>query len=345
MNASNFDDYYGTLINEYYYYNDDLPTLIQISKIVVCYIQPVICMTGFVGNLIAACVFTSKYLRLNSSNLYLATLSCCTCVYMMSVLLVWLEVVGMPIIHQDGICQLVVFVTFVCSFLTVWLVAVITFEHYVIVHHISAARFVCQRRKAKILVSCLILSSVVLYSMSLWSTRVEKKFNMMVCTPGSDKRALLTQVIFHIDMVATLLLPGIITVALICACVSRHLLWKDFKVSCCRHQRNGRISRRERSLLRIARALLMISLSHVLFSSPCFIFRLKYQISTLMTGEDSSLYKDVFVNQILQTLYYLSFTANVLIYVAFCANFRLGLKNIFPLRKLNCFQQNLEETS
>lgn len=336
MNLTNDDEDYEYLMQ--LLSDEDLPRLMEIATIVTLYIQPAICGIGFLGNLLATCVFTSKYLRLNSSNFYLASLSGSSCVYMLSVLISWLDVVRVPIIHHNGVCQTVVFLTFVCSFITVWLVTVITFEHYVIVHHITAVRFICQRRKAKILVSCLAVSSSLLYSTSLWSTRVEMKYGTRYCTSGTGQLATMTQVIFYIDMLATLLLPGILTIVLICACVSRHLLWRNITISCLRHDRNVRISRRERSLLRIARALLLISLSHLLFSSPSFIFRLRYQISTLLVGRDTSVYSDVFINHILHTLYYVSFTANFVIYLVFCANFRLGLKSIFRLSALKCNQ-------
>ncbi|XP_062596491.1 B1 bradykinin receptor-like [Saccostrea cucullata] len=204
MNFS-IEEYYSILIEILKSADEeDIPSqaLIDAWRITEIYVQPVICVIGFLGNLTAARVFTSKNLRLNSSNLYLASLSCFTSVYMLLVLLSWLAVVNVPVINQNGICQLVVFLTYVCSFMTVWLIAVITFEHYVIVHHIRAARFVCKRRKAKILVSCLIATSLLLYSTTLWSTRVEQRSNMLVCTPGSDQRALLTRLVFFIDMIS-----------------------------------------------------------------------------------------------------------------------------------------------
>lgn len=329
---------------DYAYYiqmfdDKDFVQLMEVATFMTLYIQPLICGFGFLVNFLATCVFISKYLRLNSSNFYLASLSGSSCVYMLSVLLAWLEVVQVPVIHRDGVCQTVVFLTYVTSFLTVWLVTVITFEHYVIVHHITAVRFVCQRRKAKILVSCLVVLSIALYSMSLWSTGVENKSGSTFCTPRYGQTAIiLNHVLFYIDTLATLLLPGILTLALICACVSRQLLWRNIAVSCLRHHRNVRISRRERSLLRIARALLLISISHVMFSGPSFIFRLRYQISTLISGKDTAVFSDNYINAILQILYYVSFTANFIIYVVFCANFRLGLKSIFHLHFFKCNQ-------
>lgn len=234
---------------DYAYYiqmfdDKDFVQLMEVATFMTLYIQPLICGFGFLVNFLATCVFTSKYLRLNSSNFYLASLSGSSCVYMLSVLLAWLEVVQVPVIHRDGVCQTVVFLTYVTSFLTVWLVTVITFEHYVIVHHITAVRFVCQRRKAKILVSCLVVLSIALYSMSLWSTGVENKSGSRFCTPRYGQTAIiLNHVLFYIDTLATLLLPGILTLALICACVSRQLLWRNIAVSCLRHHRNVRISR------------------------------------------------------------------------------------------------------
>lgn len=91
---------------DYAYYiqmfdDKDFVQLMEVATFMTLYIQPLICGFGFLVNFLATCVFTSKYLRLNSSNFYLASLSGSSCVYMLSVLLAWLEVVQVPVILSD----------------------------------------------------------------------------------------------------------------------------------------------------------------------------------------------------------------------------------------------------
>ncbi|ESP00872.1 hypothetical protein LOTGIDRAFT_97726, partial [Lottia gigantea] len=116
------------------------------------YLQPVICIFGMIGNLIAFFVFFSVKMRTISSNIYLAGLSLSNSAFLFALFIVWLEITGVRLIHQNGWCQAVIYTSYVCSFLSVWLIVCIAIENYIITFHLSKAAKLCTVYRATVVV-------------------------------------------------------------------------------------------------------------------------------------------------------------------------------------------------
>ena len=89
--------------------------------------------SGFEGNLISFLVFICTPIRQLSSSVYLAGLALSDSGFLLQLFVTWLGYVRVFLVHQNIWCQTVVYVTYVCSFLSVWLVVAFTFERYIAV--------------------------------------------------------------------------------------------------------------------------------------------------------------------------------------------------------------------
>ena len=113
---------YGTVNDNSLYGNEDYgtsefanvsPGLMDLTKCISLYVQPVLCIFGIAGHSLSFVIFLSKNMRKISSNIYLAALSGSSVGFNLVLLLQWLEMVNVHLIHKSGVCQGLVYFGYV----------------------------------------------------------------------------------------------------------------------------------------------------------------------------------------------------------------------------------------
>ncbi|BFZ00496.1 hypothetical protein BsWGS_03535 [Bradybaena similaris] len=135
-------------------------------------LEPVIIALGILGNSIASHVFMSKGLRTTSCCLYLAAKCIGDTIFLIALFIVWLHRVDAPLLNTTGICQVTIFITYSCSFTSVWLIVLVSHENYVRIARPHQVKLYCTPRRALISILVVFLSAVVIYHFHLWTTMV-----------------------------------------------------------------------------------------------------------------------------------------------------------------------------
>ena len=174
---------------------------------------PFIIVIGVIGNTLSIITLSCSYLRHQSSTVYLAFLSTVDTGFLVSLAFVWLQKLHVNIFVRTGWCTFVIFTTYVYSFLSVWTVVSFTFERYVVVYHPLRKNSLCTRRRARIVVSSLVVLAVLLYSFSLWTSGVlEVPFVKKEMCMELPQYFAITRVIININTVVTMVLPSFLIV-------------------------------------------------------------------------------------------------------------------------------------
>lgn len=105
------------------------------------YYTPILVYLGSVGNCLCIYVFRCPKLKKLSTSCYLSALAISDTVYLVALFIVWLTLVGIDIFNKTGPCQVIVYVTAVCSFLSVWFVVAFTVERFVAVRYVKVLHF------------------------------------------------------------------------------------------------------------------------------------------------------------------------------------------------------------
>ncbi|WAR27212.1 SSR4-like protein [Mya arenaria] len=307
------------------------PSLFLFAKYITIYLQPVICTAGLLGNFISFCVFLSKGMRKISSNLYLAALSGSGFGFNVVLFFQWLEFVHIPIIHMQGFCQAIVYLGYIFSFLSVWLIVCITVENYIVTFHLSKAVIYCTVFRAKVVIGILIMFSVILYSGQFWTTSVIEVYeNYTICTEVNEY-AQLNRIYYFWDTITTMVLPIIITSVLIVAILSRNLFTSQ-NIGGRDNSIYRRLSKKQKCLVRITRVLLAISLTFVILSGPTHANKLRHLILTELNGAQRPYtLSDRVLQQIFQIIYYLSSCLNIVYYLIWSHNFRKEIRRLLCL--------------
>ncbi|XP_045105750.1 growth hormone secretagogue receptor type 1-like [Portunus trituberculatus] len=132
--------------------------------VVQAWVTPALVTVGVTGNVASVLVLSSPKLRALSSSCYLSALAASDTGFLAALLLSWLTLVGHDLYGRPGWCQGIVYATYVTTFLSVWLVVAFTVERFVAVCYPLLRHAVCTVRRARMVVLCLVVTALALYS-------------------------------------------------------------------------------------------------------------------------------------------------------------------------------------
>ena len=177
------------------------------------YFTPVIITVGLIGNTMSLLVFSLTHLQRLSSSFYLSSLAMADLGFLLGISIVWLERVNVPLYSKEGWCQGVHYLTKVCGFLAMWNVVSFTAERYIIVYHPLRKDTFCTKRKARIVVLCLVIFALSLYSYTVWIYDVVQVFNQKGCSPLFQYYDIMT-IISSVDTLFACVIPSLLIVVL-----------------------------------------------------------------------------------------------------------------------------------
>lgn len=185
-------------------------TFRKLMDVVNIYLTPVIIIIGMTGNLTSFLVFTLTHLRRQSSSVYLASLALADLGFLFCLSIIWLSWIKIPLFHRQVWCQAVVYITHVCTFLSVWFVVSFTTERYIIVWHPLRKDRLCSTKRATIVVACLSTVALLFYSYHTWTTGVYNIHSTLpICVPFPQYYNPLT-VLTGLDSAISLILPSLL---------------------------------------------------------------------------------------------------------------------------------------
>ncbi|XP_041350752.1 FMRFamide receptor-like [Gigantopelta aegis] len=287
---------------------------------------PVICVVGIIGNILASGTFLSPVMRNMSCCLYLAAKSLCDIGFLVSLFVIWLYRLRVTFLLVEGVCQMNIFMTYVCGFLSVWFVVIITCENFIRISQHSKVPVLCTRKIALIVISVIVCFGLILCSFTLWTTGIVSTEETSYCT-SLIKFADMLMVMTYVDTALTLVLPSLIIVFLVLA-----IMVSSYKA----FQRNKRLrgtgQKRHRRYTtpesKVTRFLFALSLIFFLLHAPSHIIRIKLIVQHNFENPYPSLV-DLILQRVFELLFCCSFSVNCLLYYVFGKNFRKVFKKMY----------------
>ena len=132
-------------------------------------IRPSICGVGFITNILSLMVFLQPSMRNLSCSVYLATKAISDFIFLLTSFILWLTSVDVGLFNTEGVCQLVLFATYLTAFISIWLVVALTIENLLCVVKPWFVQRSCNARTARILTTVIVVLGVGLYHFALWN--------------------------------------------------------------------------------------------------------------------------------------------------------------------------------
>lgn len=290
------------------------------------YSLPLICFLGILGNSLSAKAFFGPGLKHASCSLYLAVRCISDNGFILTLFTAWLDFVNVRIFHTEVICQTVVFLSYLCSFISVWCVVFVTIENYVrICHHTHVNRF-CNLKVARYSLLTCFLFALLLYNFSLWATQVQELNGESFCLI-KPQFIQIEQVITYIDTALTLVVPLLIILVLmsliIVSSVEAHK--RQIRLNSTATQNNNvEVRRRILPHSKVTRLLSSVTIMFLILHTPSHVIRIKVLFEHLLKGNqgDPTSDTDRTIQHVFVVMYYLNYSVNCVVYLVCGQNFR-----------------------
>ena len=306
------------------------------------YYIPMVVVLGILGNSLSLVVFLITYLNRLSLSVYLSALAVSDNGFLCALSIGWLEYAEFPLIHTNGWCQAVVYVSYVTSFLSVWFTVSFTVERYIAICHPLKRPEMCTTQRAKYVVSSLSALGLIGYGVSLWTSGVKETFPleeipMPVCEPFGDYFHI-NRLLIYVDTLVTLLIPFTVILILNIAITHRiaHFYGKKLQMSALQvrfvagqRENRAKVCLGSRAQVKMTKMLLVISTVFLVVNSPSYIIRLRLFIANFTKVSGKTTHHDALVQQLSQFLFYLSFSINFFLYNICSKKFRGALCRMF----------------
>ncbi|XP_046329387.2 G-protein coupled receptor 183-A-like [Haliotis rufescens] len=291
---------------------------------------PIVCVVGFVGNILAAGAFLSPTLRNTSCCLHLAVKSISDVGFLLSLFIVWLYRLEVPAFTTQGVCQVTVFLTYVSGFLSVWFVVMITCENFIRVSLPGHVAIWCSVARAKFTILLLILLSVGIYSFSLWTTGVIHHSNGANCLAFEEYEKLV-MAMTYVDSILTLVIPLVamvflnvgVAVGAINAHKRRKRLFQSISRSSSRKKRESSSPE-----AKVSKLLFAVSMIFLLLHTPSHVIRIKMMWVQILYKSAPTLC-DIILHRVFELMYYMNFSVHCVVYLIFGDNFRTVFKLLY----------------
>ncbi|KAH9490275.1 hypothetical protein Btru_035325 [Bulinus truncatus] len=136
---------------------------------------PAICVLGFVANSLSLVVFLQPTLRRLSCSFYLAAKSVADLIFLATVFIIWLVRVDIHVFNTSGVCQIVVFFSYLTAFVSIWLAVALTVENLLCVWKPWFVQRTCSAASACALTLVISVLGIGVYQFSLWNNGVGYK--------------------------------------------------------------------------------------------------------------------------------------------------------------------------
>ncbi|XP_061171071.1 somatostatin receptor type 4-like [Saccostrea echinata] len=284
---------------------------------------PMICLIGFVGNSISIKMFVRKTQRTTSCCIYLAMKAISDNGFLLTLLIAWLDFVNIRVFHIEGVCQIVLFLSYLCGFMSAWAVVLVTIENYIRVCCPVKVASSCTAKIARNTVMTCFISACIIYNFPLWGAKITVLHGKAFCHTNPEFQNV-QLALTYVDTILTLVVPLFIVPVLVLMTI-----FSSGEAT----RRSTRLRRAHSTARRkkisphcaVTRLLLTVALVFLFLHTPSHIVRIKVTVEGLMRKVYTASSEDRVLQQLFLTLYYLNYSVNIFIYVFCGSRFRTTL--------------------
>lgn len=313
--------------------------MLNVGEKIHAYSTPVIFAMGILGNSISLKIFLSKNFRRQAGGVYLASLSCADIFALVFfVMTQWLKRVWpiftdsrvTPVVDTDGLCQVILYLSYTSRFLSSWLVVTFTVERYIGVCHPFKRLEWCTTKTARRGIVVLTLISLVFNSFKPALSGVYMLDGELTKCTGNPDYHYVSFILDSVYAVSITLVPFVV-ILLLNVMIIRALvkLKKRQKTNQVKAKEAG--GRTDFTLLLLMISFCFIALKVPFFVTWCrqFLYSLHLQRDT--SGNIDNINRIEIIKGILnitRTVFYMNYATNFFLYSFVGSSFRLELKRL-----------------
>ena len=299
-------------------------------KYLLFYVPPVLLIVGTFGNVLSFLIL-KKLDKKSSTFVFLRALAITDLIVLyIGLLRLWIEEISIDIQTQsDWLCKTTVFLGYVGSDVSVWIIIAVTAERFFVVYFPIIGRRYCNVKNAKIVILCIIFifSSVNVHF--LWSVEIgETHLNtttVTVCNAAEEFKSLVTAIWPWVDAAIYSFIPFVLILLLNVLIIRKMITTRRTRIrrlSACAYQFSKTSFSQSQTDInrRITCMLLVVSFTFLVTTLPVNIHIIVFAINRNSTK--ASFVKMELAKTITELLMYTNHCLNFFLYCATGRNFR-----------------------
>ena len=289
---------------------------VLISAMIEQFSIPIICIIGLVGNSLSFYVFVQKSYRKSSCSVFLAMRCVSDNGFLFALMLVWSSMsFDLHLSKVFVMCQSIIFLTYVCGCMSVWLVVLVTIENYIRIAKPNLVSKLCRTDMAKFVVCVLFIIIVCCYNFPFWTMDANCSYK------NTYNSVSIVRFMVYLDTFLTLIVPTILMFALMVIIVSQMFR------SRVRRQRLSLSSFKslqdtQHPITKVTKMLLAVTLTYFILNLPSHVIRIRLLLKTMVNETTTIGQLDIILQTISLQIYYLSLAVNIFVYYIFGGKFR-----------------------
>ncbi|ESP04588.1 hypothetical protein LOTGIDRAFT_135960 [Lottia gigantea] len=316
----------------YFVSSNDTDHLIGLAHVLNLYLIPIIAILGILGNLCSVLVFLCSPFRYFPCSMYLTAVVVSDTGFLSALLLGWAISLKPDLTLTPGCCHIMVYITYVCSFLSAWYVVLMMLERYIVVCYPLRAPVIWNKSKSRVAICVITFIAVVLYLHSFITTGVIETPYGHTCT--SLPSYLRFVVIFtYVDSVITFVVPFIAILFFnlrIIYAIHNFRRKHQLLLSHGHPKRSSFIGVLSQAQIRSTKMIVLVSSVFLVLYLPSYAIRLYILIKVLIqnSAPRDENYQLEIAQHICQFLYYLNFAVDFFVYTISSRNFRRNISRL-----------------
>lgn len=304
-------------------------------------LTPVIITSGFVGNGASFAVFKSRRMKHSSfSTFFLSTLAMTDVLFLFFLFLTWLSEFIPTMMSSPIICCIFGFITYVTSFLSVWLNVIFSTERFIYVCFPLRGKYICTKVRRRLVVIVTLIAGCSQYLYVFWTTQHSIFNGHHICTTKREYASIINAMVW-MDSFTTMVFPLLLTLVLNSSVIFKMSKWKTRSTNQTHRFENIKVQ------ISVTKTLLLISFIFFTLHIPSHILRLHVLVGYFRNRQKVNEWTYIF-KEISQLLYYFSFSVNIFIYYSTAKSFREVLDSklrILRRTARSTFSRKTQETS
>ncbi|KAI0985067.1 hypothetical protein GJ496_010838 [Pomphorhynchus laevis] len=314
----------------------------------------ILLLLGIPGNCIVIIMFKQKSMRSHPSADFLVVMCISDTIYLIVLFLLVLTKFGISILHMNVICQLTMYITFVCDFVSAYTITLFTALRFTAIVFPVRSRRLYSHRSSRILNAIVVGVALILYAYMLMALEARRYYTKSNVTSSNvtatfqcrakAKYLRLLEIGHILDTILVFIIPYI-TILLLNMMIVYHLripspsLFKESNSE--EYQINNRrcIGNRNIARSRMTKILLVTSSFYLLLKAPFHIVNTVRLLSKTRFSISTSIRIKYIVDEIFLYLNYCSLAMNLYIYVFFVSGFTHDLKKFLSFKLHSILQR------
>ncbi|XP_060561996.1 growth hormone secretagogue receptor type 1-like [Ruditapes philippinarum] len=329
-----------------------------VHRYILLIVPPILLIIGSVGNILSFCILFKNTNKASTYTFLSALALADLLVLYVGLLRIWIGQFMTDILDTNNIvCKAGIFLGYVCSDISVWLIVAVTVERFIVVMFPMKAPRLCNTRNARITIIFIIFVFIAVNTHFIWTVELHNYYFDTIVISKCEAKMVYTNLVevlwpwvdagiySFVPFLVIMILNSFIIINIISAQQTRFVLRQQTSLQAGKHVQNQNRKQAESSK-RITVMLLLVSFTFLITTLPMNLVLIFTSFSNERDNDDDKVFaKWKLVSSCTEMLMYVNHCINFFLYCITGKKFRDQFKRLILRSCMSTFSEIVRGSS